>query len=61
MKERKLSGQNWHPEHTCSVESFQQKVKKLFVDILADVDLRGEQNCPCVRNCQVLTAESKGQ
>lgn len=26
---------------TCSVETFQQQVQKLFIDILTDIDLRG--------------------
>lgn len=33
---------------TCSTESFQQQVQKLFIDILADVDLWREQYCLCV-------------
>lgn len=44
---------------TRCAEALQQQVQKLLVDVLADVDLRGEQDCPCVRNRQVLTAHGK--
>lgn len=58
-KKTGLKGTNAEP--TCSTETFQQQVQKLFIDILIDVDLWGEQDCPCVRNSQVLTANSKWQ
>lgn len=36
--------------HTCSLESVQQQVQKLFVNTLVNVDLWGKQDCSSVRH-----------
>ena len=46
---------------TWPCESLQQQVQELFVDVLAGVDLWGEQDRPGVGHGQIFTADGEGQ
>lgn len=46
---------------TCSTDSFQQQVQQLFIHVLTDVDLWGEEDRACVGHGQVLAANSVRQ